>query len=368
MMFKVLEIRLKSPILVNILKVFYTGTSAVIKGSKTFLKTFTGCRQGGLESPVLFNVYMDFVLRCAEYEVLQRFPNTGLEYSYRIPGHCSTREQRSVHGLSGKERLRMILYADDIVILCKDIDELAAILNIYDKTFTRFGLKISTGKTETMAFNVPEEVKSRPSLFSIGEIPIKNVRLFKYLGHVITNNDDDPSHYLSFRISSAFQKWNELKHVLTDKIIFMSTRVKLLEACVRSRLLYSCQSWELLASELRKLESIWYSFLRKMVKNGFKRKNVPPEYLKAKKQAKKTGAEMPEPDDLDWAYIFENEKLREITKTTNISSFCKIKHLKYIAHDSRLENNALQKQLLFKTEHKKYSHNSWIKMEKELNI
>ena len=37
MMFKVLDIRLKSPILVNILRVFYTGTSAVIKGSKTFL-------------------------------------------------------------------------------------------------------------------------------------------------------------------------------------------------------------------------------------------------------------------------------------------------------------------------------------------
>ena len=112
---------------------------------------------------------MDFVLRCAEYEVLQQFPNTGLEYSYRIPGHCSTREQRSVHDLSGKERLGMILYADDIAILCNNIDELAEILNIYDKTFTRYGLKISTGKTETMAFNVPEEIKSRPSFFQSGK-------------------------------------------------------------------------------------------------------------------------------------------------------------------------------------------------------
>ena len=40
---------------------------------------------------------MDFVLRCAEHEVLQKFPNTGLDYSYRIPGHCSTREQRSIY-------------------------------------------------------------------------------------------------------------------------------------------------------------------------------------------------------------------------------------------------------------------------------
>ena len=126
-----------------------------------------------------------------------------------------------------------------------------------------------------MAFNVPEDIKYKKSLFSIGNIPIKNVRIFKYLGHMITNNEDDPSHYLSFRISSAYQKWNELKHVFTDKRIYMSTCVKLLEACVRSRLLYSCQSWDLYASEIRKRESIWHGFLRRMIKNGFKRKNVP---------------------------------------------------------------------------------------------
>ena len=63
MLFKVLDIRIKSPILVNILKIFYTGTSAAIKGSKVFFQTFTGCRQGGLESPVLFNNYMIFVLK-----------------------------------------------------------------------------------------------------------------------------------------------------------------------------------------------------------------------------------------------------------------------------------------------------------------
>ena len=275
MLFKIIDIRIRSPVLVKILKVFYTGTSAAIKGSKIFFKTFTGCRQGGLESPVLFNIYLDFVLRCVEHEVLLRFPNTGLQYSYRIPGHCSSREQRSVHGLSGTQWLKMILYADDIALLCNDVDELAEIVNIYDKTFCRFGLKISAGKTETMAFNVPEEIKAKPSLISIGDVPLKNVRKFKYLGHMVTNLDEDPSHFLSFRIASAFQKWNELKHVLTDKRVYMSTRVKLLEACVRSRLLFSAQSWELLASEIRKLESIWHSFLRKMLSNGFKRKNVP---------------------------------------------------------------------------------------------
>ena len=169
----------------------------------------------------------------------------------------------------------MILYADDIALMCGDIEELSEILKIFDTTFTRFGLKISTDKTETMAFNVPEEIKAKPSLISLGGVALKNVRCFKYLGHTVTNNDDDPSKYLTHRISSAFQKWNELKHVLTDNRIRMSTRVKFLEACIRMRLLYSVQSWDLSAEELRKIESIWHNFPRKMVYNGFKRKMSP---------------------------------------------------------------------------------------------
>ena len=86
----------------------------------------------------------------------------------------------------------------------------------------------------------------------------------------------------------------------------MSTRSKILEACVCSRLLYSVQSWELSANDLMKLESIWHSFLRKMVRNGFKHKNVPPEYLESLKKLKKSGRqnEVPIPYDLDW-FVFQ---------------------------------------------------------------
>ena len=140
---------------------------------------------------------MDFVLRCVELEVFQKFPDTGLQYSYRIPGHCSTREQGSIYGQDGVQHHRMLLYADDIALLCTNVDELAEIVKMYDHTFTRFGLKISTGKTETMEFNVPEEAKSKQSFISIGGVALKNVRSFKYPGNMITNNDDDPSHCLT---------------------------------------------------------------------------------------------------------------------------------------------------------------------------
>ena len=89
----------------------------------------------------------------------------------------------------------MILYADDIVLLCNNIDELMEIVNIYDKTFARFWLKLSTDKTKTMAFNVDVKIKAKPSLISIGNVSLKNVQSFKYLGHIIKNNDKDSSHF-----------------------------------------------------------------------------------------------------------------------------------------------------------------------------
>ena len=69
-----------------------------------------------------------------------------------------------------------------------------------------------------MAFNVEEEIKAIASLISIGDTELKKTSVLSNInGHIITNKNEDPSHFLTFRISSAFQKWNELKHVLTGK-------------------------------------------------------------------------------------------------------------------------------------------------------
>ena len=58
----------------------------------------------------------------------------------------------------------MLLYADDIVLFCEDIDELNDILEIYDSNFSRFGLTIAIGTTQTLAYNVSEDIMSSKSL------------------------------------------------------------------------------------------------------------------------------------------------------------------------------------------------------------
>ena len=100
------------------------------------------------------------------------------------------------------------------------------------------------------------------------------------------------------------------------------------------------------------IESVWHSFLRRMVKGGFKRKNAP-------KNKKDTSIPA---DEVDWSFNLSNEKILEITKTTEISHFCKKQHLKYIAHVTRLDNESLQKQFLFcNSDH---PSNRWSKLSK----
>ena len=125
---------------------------------------------------------------------------------------------------------------------------------------SRFGITIAIDKTQTHAYNVSEDVMSSKSLISLRNQPIENVRSFKYLGHILCNDPFMSSAFLIHQISSAYAKWNEMKSVFLDKRIFLSTRVKFLEACVRSRLLYSVQAWQLGAEEMRKLESFWCGF------------------------------------------------------------------------------------------------------------
>ena len=82
--------------------------------------------------------------------------------------------------------------------------------------------------------------------------------------------------------------------------------------------------------------------------NGYKRKNAPKHKKKGVDPVTQVIG------DLDWSFKCSNEDIRNITKTMPVSEFCKIQHLKYIADVIRLPF-AIQKQLLFTTERKKFS-------------
>ena len=109
----------------------YEGTTASIKGMKTSFDVLIGCRQGGQESPCIFNYYFDYVLKVAAHEIDKEFPDGwGIPYQFEISHLCSNRSQRRNGKLHGREIMKWILYADDVLLFCTTIAEAEKILNI----------------------------------------------------------------------------------------------------------------------------------------------------------------------------------------------------------------------------------------------
>ena len=98
-----------------------------------------------------------------------------------------------------------------------------------------------------------------------------------------------------------------------------------------------------------------------MVRRGYKRRNAPKKTTKNKNVDPETLVE----GELDYAYVFSNKRLLEITKSPNIADFANIQFLKYTAHVCRMENDSTQKQMLFD---KRQKQSVWTKTDKILGI
>ena len=320
----------------------YVGTTASIKGLRATFEVLVGCRQGGQESPVLFNYYFDFVLNIAALEIDKAFPKGwGLQFEYNIPSACSNREQWSIHKLYGTEIIHWILYADDIVLFSKTIEEAETVLNILHSTCKRFGLNISFKKTKTQVFN-DDILAAIPSLLKIEDNNIENVREFTYLGHVFSNQSANPT--IEQRKARANAKFHQLKEVLGDTKVNRHTRWKLLEACVVPRLLYGLQAAYPKEDQLKKLEACWYQILRSMVRGGWRRVSDDPE-------------------NPDYRFIHTNKDLENILNAKSIREIARSRNLKYLGHVCRQENNAITKRMMFAEK-----KDVWGKIAKDIGI
>ena len=76
------------------------------------------------ESPCIFNIFMDFVLRVALHEIDQLDTDCGIEIEYCINMRSTDRAQRAIDTPSGNRKIKIILYADDIVLFCRSASSL----------------------------------------------------------------------------------------------------------------------------------------------------------------------------------------------------------------------------------------------------
>ena len=335
-MFDSIRMRFRDPnnILVDILENLYEKTTLFHASTDTTFPTSSGVRQGGPESPCLFNLLLDFVMRVflikADEEKIKFF-----EYKFDI-GNYATREQRSKHRTRGNATCPWSGYADDVILFIENIDDMQRAATLLDKTFTRFNLQINKSKTELMTIDPSGEDQNTTSKISINNIPIIPCQTFKYLGtqihHLETTTGDTE---INARIECAENRYASMKVLFKNRKIHLYIRIMFLNSFIRSRLCYNCANWSLTKAQTTRLNASYQIMLRKMIRNGFQRH--------------------PDQDDEtpDFRYWYTTEDLLRICKVPSISDFISKQQKKYVSHLIRADNDLIMKKLMLSADKNK---------------
>ena len=171
------------------------------------IKTSSGVRQGCLLSPFVFLLVMDGVLRRA-------LDGKKRGLTWRL-----------------QESLEDMKYADDVCLVAHKYEHMCRKLDGLWKESKKAGLEINSSKTGEICVNTI--VKQRLGLN--GE-DIKRSSDFCYLGSIVTE-DGGTSKEVNARIQKARGSFSKLRSVWLYKSLRKSTKIKILNACVKSVLL-----------------------------------------------------------------------------------------------------------------------------------
>ena len=201
------------------LKSLYTHTQSCIQLNDMFTDWFSvssGVKQGDNVSPTLFALYINELAK--EINGL----NLGVKF--------------------GNVKLSILLYADDMVLLADNENDLQAMLDCMKQWVYKWRLKINTEKSNIVHFR-PSRIKRTEHLFMYGDTILDIVNEYKYLGVILDEHltfeacsktlADSGGRALG-AIISKFKEYKDLGY---------KTFTKLFDACVAPVLDYGSGIW-----------------------------------------------------------------------------------------------------------------------------
>jgi hypothetical protein len=147
-------------------------------------------------------------------------------------------------------------YADNIFLLSRKWTDMQEKLDDLNYESKKIGLHINLAKTEDMRINN----KSNNTII-LENKTIRKAADFTYLGSNVSE-DGGAVKDLNIRIQKARGAFSRLQKIWQSTHIHKSTQIKIFNSCVKSELLYGCETWLVSIEIQRKLQSFINRCLR----------------------------------------------------------------------------------------------------------
>ena len=203
--------------MIKMIKLLYENTRAEVRidgDFSTSIQMTTGVKQGCLLSPILFNVYIDFVMR----QILDQAGAGSVTIRHRLGDLWY-----SDRGNSDDVKLLALTYADDIAVMCQNTQDLEKFIKTFEKVTQDFGLTMDIKKTCIMSLRqFQKSTCKRKNRTAIANMPyditirnqkIGNTEEFNYLGCCVAK-DQTQCKDIETRISKASNAFNSLRCIV----------------------------------------------------------------------------------------------------------------------------------------------------------
>ena len=268
---------------IKLLENIYVKGTAVVRLHKDTekIKIGKGVRQGDTISPKLFTACLEGIFRRLSWE------NKGIN----IDG----------------ENLNHLRFADDIVLISENPDELQAMLSDLNKESLKVGLKMNRSKTKVMYND-----NTQRRVIKVEEEIIEEVQEYNYLGQVLKLTKDNENE-VKRRIILGWKAFGKQRHIMKSSLPICLKR-KVYNQCILPTMIYGSETWKLTKTMTNKLRSAQRAMERSML----------GVTLRDKKRA-------------TW--------IREQTKVKDILEAIKEQKWRWAGHVARREDNRWSKRL-----------------------
>ena len=293
--------------LLNLLKDLHADTYCALKGDFTnkpsWFEVKTGFKHGDVNAPMLFNLFIDSVIRCIQTALRQ----SGVRFVYKMDGQLRESKSRDIQEIAW-----ILMFADDIALITESEHDMQEAVELLDQTFAQWGLEMSMKKTKVLLLS-PTVGRDEQLIISRGSIDY--VEQFKYLGSTFSMGLQMQNE-ISARLAKAGSAFFRLNRLWSDRHVSVQVRCSVYKTIVQATLLYSCEAWAVTQALLDCLDTFQMRCLRRICHISLREKRT-------------------------------NSSILEACKMKSIRSLVRYRRLRWLGHMARMSDDRLPKQLLF---------------------